>query len=31
MTWGKQNTETEAHQQLSYAFDYGEQHESYLW
>lgn len=23
MTWGKQNTEAEAHQQLSYAFDYG--------
>lgn len=23
MTWGKQNTEQEAHEQLSYAFDYG--------
>jgi hypothetical protein len=23
MTWGKQNTEAEAHEQLSYAFDYG--------
>jgi aryl-alcohol dehydrogenase-like predicted oxidoreductase len=22
-TWGKQNTEAEAHEQLSYAFDYG--------
>jgi aryl-alcohol dehydrogenase-like predicted oxidoreductase len=23
MTWGKQNTEKEAHEQLSYAFDHG--------
>jgi len=23
MTWGSQNTEDEAHEQLSYAFDYG--------
>lgn len=23
MTWGKQNTEAEAHEQLSYAWDYG--------